>query len=105
AADGTVAVAWARFDAPSAVYVARPGQSATLLVPPQMAGLSPDGLPEDELVTWPSFDGRTIPGFLLRPRGAPKGPRPTVVQVHGGPEGQARPLWKDRKSTRLNSSH
>jgi dipeptidyl aminopeptidase/acylaminoacyl peptidase len=29
----------------------------------------------------------------LRPRGAPKGPRPTVVQVHGGPEGQARPLW------------
>ena len=93
AADGTVAVAWARFDAPSAVYVARPGQSATLLVPPQMAGLSPDGLPEDELVTWPSFDGRTIPGFLLRPRGAPTGPRPTVVQVHGGPEGQARPLW------------
>src|SRR5207237_640085 len=39
------------------------------------------------------FDGRTIPGFLLRPRGAPTGPRPTVVQVHGGPEGQARPLW------------
>src|SRR5207253_7345250 len=75
------------------VYVARPGQSATLLGPPQMAGLSPDGLPEDELVTWPSFDGRMIPGFLLRPGGAPTGPRPTVVQVHGGPEGQARPLW------------
>ncbi len=58
-----------------------------------MAGLSSEGLPEDDLVSWRSFDGRTIPGFLLRPRGAPKGPRPTVVQVHGGPEGQARPLW------------
>ncbi|MEK6227558.1 MAG: S9 family peptidase [Chloroflexota bacterium] len=93
ARDGTVAVAWARFDAPSAVYVAAPGRAAKLVVPPQMAGLSPDGLPEDELVSWRSFDGRTIPGFLLRPRGATKGPRPTVVQVHGGPEGQARPLW------------
>ena len=93
APDGTVAVAWARFDAPSAVYVAAPGRPANLVVPPQMAGLSSEGLPEDDLVSWRSFDGRTIPGFLLRPRGAPKGPRPTVVQVHGGPEGQARPLW------------
>jgi dipeptidyl aminopeptidase/acylaminoacyl peptidase len=93
ASDGTVAIAWARFDAPSAVYVAAPGRPAEVVVPPQMAGLSPEGLPEDELVSWRSFDGRTIPGFLLRPRGAPKGPRPTVVQVHGGPEGQARPLW------------
>jgi dipeptidyl aminopeptidase/acylaminoacyl peptidase len=93
APDGTVAVAWARFDAPSAVYVAPPGRPATLVVPPQLAGLAPEGLPEDELVSWKSFDGRTIPGFLLRPRGAPNGTRPTVVQVHGGPEGQARPLW------------
>jgi len=93
APDGTLAIAWARYDAPSAVYVARPGRSATLVVPPQMAGLSPEGLPEEQLVSWPSFDGRAIPGFLLRPRGAPRGPRPTVVQVHGGPEGQARPLW------------
>jgi dipeptidyl aminopeptidase/acylaminoacyl peptidase len=93
APDGTVAVAWARFDAPSAVYVAPPGGAARLVVPPQMAGLALDGLPQDELVSWRSFDGRAIPGFLLRPRGAPNGPRPTVVQVHGGPEGQARPLW------------
>jgi dipeptidyl aminopeptidase/acylaminoacyl peptidase len=93
APDGTLAIAWARYDAPSAVYVARPGRPARLVVPAQMAGLAPEGLPGEELVTWQSFDGRTIPGFLLRPRGAPNGPRPTVVQVHGGPEGQARPLW------------
>src|SRR5206468_5451502 len=70
APDGTLAIAWARYDAPSAVYVARPGWSATLVVPPQMAGLSPEGLPEEQLVSWPSFDGRAIPGFLLRLRGA-----------------------------------
>lgn len=93
APDGTVAVAWSRYDAPSAAYVARPGRPAELVVPPQMAGLSPEGLPEDELVSWRSFDGRTIPGFLIRPRGASRRARPTVVQVHGGPEGQARPLW------------
>jgi dipeptidyl aminopeptidase/acylaminoacyl peptidase len=93
AQNGTVAVAWARFDSPSAVYIAPLGRPAKLVVPPQLAGLSPEGLPEEELVSWRSFDERTIPGFLLRPRGAPKGSRPTVVQVHGGPEGQARPLW------------
>src|SRR3989441_7245841 len=57
-----------------------------------MGGLA-EGLPQAELVSWKSFDGRAIPGFLLRPRGAAKGARPTVIQVHGGPEGQARPLW------------
>ena len=93
ARDGTVAIAWARFDAPSAVYVARSGRDAQLVVPPQLAGLGGSGMPEEELVSWRSFDGRAIPGFLLRPKGASRGPRPTVVQVHGGPEGQARPLW------------
>lgn len=93
APDGTVAAAWARFDAPAGIYVARPGRTAILAVPPQMAGLGPEGLPEEELVSWRSFDGVTIPGFLLRPRGAAKAQRPTVIQVHGGPEGQARPLW------------
>ena len=93
APDGTLAVAWARYDAPSAVYVARPGRSATLVLAPQLAGLPPEGMPDEELVTWRSFDGRLIPGFLLRPRGMPRSPRPTVIQVHGGPEGQARPLW------------
>jgi dipeptidyl aminopeptidase/acylaminoacyl peptidase len=93
APDGTVAIAWSRFDAPSAIYVAPPDAEASLVVAPQVAGLSGDGLPSETLVSWRTFDGRSIPGFLLRPIGAAKSPRPTVVQVHGGPEGQARPLW------------
>lgn len=91
--DGSVAIAWARYDAPVAVYVARPGRPAELAVPPLMEGVPGSALPRAERVSWRSFDGREIPGFLLRPREASAGPRPTVVQVHGGPEGQARPLW------------
>jgi dipeptidyl aminopeptidase/acylaminoacyl peptidase len=94
--DGTVAVAWGRYDAPSTVYVAARGGSARELVPPLLDGLSPSDLPETTVVSWPSFDRRTIPGFLLTPRGAKAGPRPTVIEVHGGPEGQARPLWNPR---------
>ena len=94
--EGTVAVAWGRYDAPSTVYVAARGGSARELVPPLLEGLSPNDLPETTVVSWSSFDGRKIPGFLLTPRGAKPGPRPTVIEVHGGPEGQARPLWNPR---------
>lgn len=92
----TVAVAWARYDAPTTIYAARRGEPMREVVPPLMAGLASGGLPEMRLVSWPTFDGREIPGFLLTPRGAPSAPRPTVIEVHGGPEGQARPLWNPR---------
>jgi dipeptidyl aminopeptidase/acylaminoacyl peptidase len=94
--DGTVAVAWSRYDAPSSVFVARRGEPAREVVPPVRAGLHPRELPESRLVEWPTFDGRRIPGFLLTKPGAPEGPRPTVIDVHGGPEGQARPNWNPR---------
>ena len=94
--DGTVAVAWARYDAPSSIFVARPGEAAREVVPAVLAGLASGELPESRLVEWPTFDGRRIPGFLLTPRGAPSAPRPTVIDIHGGPEGQARPNWNPR---------
>ncbi len=92
APDGSVAVAWALFDAPIAIWVAPPGADARPAIDLGLAGIDRSDLPDAELVWWPTFDGRRIPGFLLRGRGA-NGPRPTIVQVHGGPEGQARPLW------------
>ncbi len=94
--DGTVAVAWARYDAPSSIFVARRGEGAREIVPPVLAGLSRDELPVSRLVEWPTFDGRRIPGFLLTLPGAPDEPRPTVIDVHGGPESQARPNWNPR---------
>jgi dipeptidyl aminopeptidase/acylaminoacyl peptidase len=94
--DGTVAVAWGRYDAPSTIFIAERGGAARELVSPLLSGVDARELPETTLVSWPSFDGRRIPGFLLTPRGATRGPRPTVIDVHGGPEGQARPLWNPR---------
>ncbi|HUQ40917.1 MAG TPA: S9 family peptidase [Candidatus Limnocylindrales bacterium] len=94
--EGKVAVAWGRYDAPSTVFVAEAGAPPRELVPPILAGLALSDRPETSLVSWTSFDGRKIPGFLLTPRDAAPGPRPTVIEVHGGPEGQARPLWNPR---------
>ncbi len=47
---------------------------------------------EPELVRWPAHDGLVIPGLWFAPAGA-SGPLPTIVHVHGGPEGQARPSF------------
>lgn len=41
-----------------------------------------------ELVTFPTFDDREIPGFLFKPDGP--GPFPVLVEIHGGPESQRR---------------
>ena len=44
-----------------------------------------------ELVEWPSFDNRTIPGWLALPPGNPPATGwPAVIWVHGGPVGQTR---------------
>jgi dipeptidyl aminopeptidase/acylaminoacyl peptidase len=94
--DGSVAVAWGRYDAPSTIFIAKRGSAARELVAPILDGVDARELPETTLVSWPTFDGRRIPGFLLTPRGAKREPRPTVIDIHGGPEGQARPLWNPR---------
>ncbi|GLV56623.1 peptidase S9 [Dictyobacter sp. S3.2.2.5] len=44
------------------------------------------------LVHYPTFDGREIPGFLYLPTGQQK-QLPVIINVHGGPEGQARPIF------------
>jgi dipeptidyl aminopeptidase/acylaminoacyl peptidase len=49
------------------------------------------GLPEAELVRWKTFDGRSISGFLNRPPARFTGRRPVLIEIHGGPEGQAQP--------------
>src|SRR5205085_1067135 len=48
-------------------------------------------LAEPELISWKSFDGRIISGFLYRPPARFTGERPVIVDIHGGPELQARP--------------
>lgn len=63
----------------------------------ELGGLNPKTFAEPELVSWKAFDGRQITGFLYRPDPAKfPGKRPVVVDIHGGPEGQARPEFMGR---------
>ncbi len=57
----------------------------------ETGGLSTSQLPEPELIHWKSWDGRSISGFLYRPPTKFAGPRPVMILIHGGPEGQFRP--------------
>ena len=43
------------------------------------------------VIRYKSFDGLEIPAFVYEPRG--EGPFPTLIWVHGGPEGQSRPAF------------
>jgi dipeptidyl aminopeptidase/acylaminoacyl peptidase len=45
---------------------------------------------EPRLIRWKSFDGLPISGFHYHPPASFTGKRPVVINVHGGPEAQAR---------------
>jgi dipeptidyl aminopeptidase/acylaminoacyl peptidase len=68
----------------------------------ETAGLNPASFSEPELVRWKSFDGKTISGFLYKPAARFTGPRPVVVIIHGGPEGQSRPGFQGRNNFYLD---
>lgn len=60
----------------------------------EAGGLDPAGFVGAELIRYPSFDrlrgrAREIPAWLYVPEG--EGPFPVVIDIHGGPEAQARP--------------
>jgi dipeptidyl aminopeptidase/acylaminoacyl peptidase len=65
-------------------------------------GLGLDQLPEQQVVRWTSFDGRTISGLLTMPPARFQGPRPVLMLVHGGPEAQARAGWLGRFNYLVN---
>ncbi|MCU0881140.1 MAG: prolyl oligopeptidase family serine peptidase, partial [Hyphomonadaceae bacterium] len=60
----------------------------------EIGGLNPASFVEPSLIRYPTFDmvngaPRTIPAFVYRAR--QPGPRPVIIQIHGGPEAQSRP--------------
>ncbi len=57
---------------------------------------------EPELVKWETFDGKEISGFYYKPSAKFSGPRPVIVVIHGGPEGQSRPGYLGRLNYYLN---
>ena len=75
---------------PSSLWLWRDGAAR----PAWRPAASPD-LADFELVSWESFDGTNIPGWLMLPHGPkPHAGHPAIIWVHGGPVGQARPVFR-----------
>jgi dipeptidyl aminopeptidase/acylaminoacyl peptidase len=69
----------------------------------ETGGLDPERNVEPELVEVRSFDGERVSGFLYRPDSARfPGRRPLIVNIHGGPEGQSRPVFLGRNNYLIN---
>jgi dipeptidyl aminopeptidase/acylaminoacyl peptidase len=64
----------------------------------EVGGVNLESLPDAELVEWKSFDGRIVPGILYRPPSRFTGPRPVIINVHGGPELRERPRMLGRSN-------
>lgn len=68
----------------------------------ETAGLNFSDLPLPKLISWKSFDGLTITGFLYMPPARFTGKRPVAIEIHGGPESQSRPGFLGRYNYILN---
>ncbi|HOY60189.1 MAG TPA: S9 family peptidase, partial [Verrucomicrobiota bacterium] len=69
----------------------------------ETGGLNPDSFVEPELVRIESFDGLRISAFVFRPDPTKfPGPRPVLINIHGGPESQSRPVFQARNNYYLN---
>jgi dipeptidyl aminopeptidase/acylaminoacyl peptidase len=47
-----------------------------------------------KLIKWRSFDDKEISGFYFKPPAKFSGKRPVIINIHGGPEGQAIPNFQ-----------
>ena len=65
--------------------------------------LNPFEFAEPKLVRWKSFDGLMISGFSYQPDAKKfPGKRPVIINIHGGPESQARPGFIGRNNYLIN---
>ena len=82
---------------PSEVWSVDPATSATTQWTRNVVdGLDAAGFAAAAPIEWTSFDGLLLHGFIMRPPSRFSGPRPVVVDIHGGPEGQSRPGFMGR---------
>jgi dipeptidyl aminopeptidase/acylaminoacyl peptidase len=68
----------------------------------ELGGLVPEQLSVPSLIKWKSFDNREISGFYYKPPKKFNGKRPVMINIHGGPEGQARPIFLGASNYYLN---
>ncbi|MBE5314446.1 MAG: S9 family peptidase [Xanthomonadales bacterium] len=80
---------------PSDVYVVDlAARSLTRWTEGEVGGLDASRFVAPTLIRYESFDGLSIPAFYYRPAGVPADRKlPVVINIHGGPEAQALPVF------------
>ena len=68
----------------------------------ELGGMDVSGLPAPQLISWKSFDGKIISGYLYKSATKFSGKRPVIINIHGGPEGQSRPTFLGRLNYYIN---
>ncbi len=89
---------------PADVYsIDLPAKQLTRWTQSETGYVDPAAFVEPELARWTSFDGLRISGFLYRPaQAAFPGPRPVIINMHGGPEGQFQPGYLGQTNYLIN---
>jgi len=88
---GELAVGINSAQGPNQLYVLDPASGA---VEPwtraeAAPGVDTSGFRDQQIIRWSSFDGLPISGLLNLPPARFGGKRPVLIEIHGGPEGQA----------------
>jgi len=81
---------------------AKSGQTEQWTKPYVPPGIDLSDLTDQKIVRWPSFDGRMISCLLQMPPESFTGPRPVLISIHGGPEGQAQVGFGGRQNYLVN---
>ncbi|NIJ07395.1 dipeptidyl aminopeptidase/acylaminoacyl peptidase [Sphingomonas vulcanisoli] len=101
---GTLGFSLTGAGTPSDVYALDPATLAvTRWTSSETGGLDASKNIEPTLLKVKSFDGQEVSGFLYRPD--PKkfpGKRPLIINIHGGPEGESRPVFLGRTNYLIN---
>lgn len=97
-ATGELAIVTNSAQGPAQVHVLNTatGRHEPWTVPATPPGLDLAQVPDQQIVRWKSFDGRTISGVLSLPPARFTGRRPVLMVMHGGPEGQSKQGWNGR---------
>lgn len=69
------------------------------------AGIPRETFVDPKLIHFESFDGLEIPAFFSLPADAEPGNTPVIVDIHGGPEAQRRPMFYSIKQYFCNRGY
>ena len=68
----------------------------------ELGGMDLSNLQAPQLISWRSFDGKTISGNYYKASSKFSGKRPVIINIHGGPESHSRPGFQGRSNYYLN---